>query len=231
VLDGSRGEVNQNRASTTVAMTRLANGHYLLFVAGSDMAFGWFYLSDRPYIAEDTNWVFVDFFTRSKVDIGVGSYRQWCTEMRGTSDIRPGVIEPFRICPFLEGEEPISDPLDLSSPQNVGLVTECGTGDIYLFAMGNPEYRERGERFDPDSEWEQIDLFQLHPTPEEIRWEHVAKRRAFVVGEGSCTFRAGSGVHVTPSHQLIVYCSTHHPDDGDEELKFEEYILGNTDLR
>ena len=66
-LDGSRGEPNQSEThsrATAVAVSRLRDGRYLIFVGGrSHSADGWFYVTDSPALNASTRWRFIQYWT------------------------------------------------------------------------------------------------------------------------------------------------------------------------
>jgi hypothetical protein len=105
--------------------------------------------------------------------------------------------------------------------QNLSFVNECSSGNVFLVGMGESEGVDR------------VDLFRL---VEEMAYDESAenvrlglrldfepvKRRTLEPHDGDyCSVRAGSGIHITPSGNLVVYCSTHNSSKG--MLNFEEY--------
>jgi hypothetical protein len=110
--------------------------------------------------------------------------------------------------------------------QNTTLVTECGTGALYLVATGNPGFSGPFAAGKP-----RMDLFRL-----ERRGDHeVLFYRAdsrIMEGDhqtsGYCSFRAAAVPHVTPSGRLALYCSAHKANTNlfgtpDSKLKLAEY--------
>jgi hypothetical protein len=107
--------------------------------------------------------------------------------------------------------------------QNVNLITECGSGDIYLLGTGNPGYAGSagsGDNF--------ADLFRLSMSGNSVRLERTARRSFQEGGADSCTFRAGATSYVDKDGRLLLYCHTHHANtdifcDPDSKLKWTEY--------
>ena len=112
--------------------------------------------------------------------------------------------------------------------QNANFVTECGSGEIYLIAMGNHLYddwfesvvelgevqndvlvepwnRDPGGGFNPGVEY--ATLFRLSGTIDAPMFEKVgqkilAPRDALT----TCSLHAGGGIYVTKRGEMILYC-------------------------
>ncbi len=62
-LNGAQREPNQPSHATSVAVAKLRNGHYLLFVHGKDNRYeGWFYLSGGDRTTLSSNWQFFRYW-------------------------------------------------------------------------------------------------------------------------------------------------------------------------
>ncbi len=222
------GEVNQpsSKASAT-AVARLYDGSTLLFVLGrvtnrAEDAHGWFYVRG----ANTTTWNWRSYFS-SQANV-----------RRPTSD-------------GLEADYTVWD----AAPQNINFVTECGTGNIYAIAGGNPHsssertwqmvqyaIAEGYSLLDPvadifsslfgddevDPGHERLHLYKLLTVPPDgtyapvfvrVAWKELAPENYLT----TCTLRAGSGVHVTPDGEMVVYCVPHGYSHGYETVGFEEY--------
>lgn len=107
--------------------------------------------------------------------------------------------------------------------QNVNLLTECGSGDVYLLGTGNPSYKGplgSGDNY--------ADLFRLSISGSSVRLERTARRSFQEGGADACTFRAGATSYVDKDGRLLLYCHTHHANtdifcDPDNKLKWTEY--------
>jgi len=207
-LDGSQGEHNQyppgsshNGRATASAVVRLANGRYLMFVLGDKSLNGWLYLSDMTSIHGSTRWHYLQEWTAGHV---LPHAQLW------------------------RGE-----------PQNVNFITDCATGDIYVVALGNAGFIPEVVPIVPTQLGQQIvSLYRLIITEERfyasdpshgtlfreangpaIRFELISSKE---LHERWCTLRAGGSTHVTPSGELVVYCSSYQVVPGDN-LVVEEW--------
>jgi hypothetical protein len=119
---------------------------------------------------------------------------------------------------YLEHFRPVS-----SGAQNVALITECGTGDIYLLATGNTEYPLPGS-----DDNNTANLWRVTYTDFTVSLTSAAVRN-FNSGSGDyCTFRAGASPYVDPNGNLAIHCHTHHANtnvfgDPDSKLKMAEF--------
>jgi hypothetical protein len=107
--------------------------------------------------------------------------------------------------------------------QNVTLVTECNSNQLYVVATGNATYLS-----DVLPGTDHGDLFRLSANSAgNVVMTRVA-RKTFVSEDGFCTFRAGATVHADKDGKLILYCHAHHAntdiiDGPDSKLKMAEW--------
>jgi hypothetical protein len=107
--------------------------------------------------------------------------------------------------------------------QNVNLITECGSRDIYLLATGNEGYAgsvASGTNY--------ADLFRVSMVGASVKLERTASRNFEEGGSDACTFRAGATSFVDRDGRLLLYCHAHHANtdifcDADSKLKWTEY--------
>lgn len=167
-----------------VAVTRLKDRRYFMFVLGKDDdRDGWFFVSADTKLP--SAWYSVDHF-------------------QGGDTIPPPPVGGFR------------------NYQNVTMLTDCSTANIYLLATGNSGFAGSfadGEDF--------ADLFQLVPSSVGMSMV-LAARRDFSPGTGGyCTFRAAATAYAGKDNKLYMYCHAHHSNSGlfsiDPTLKFVEY--------
>lgn len=119
--------------------------------------------------------------------------------------------------------------------QNTQLVTECGSGDVYLFGSGNAHYDASADDvvqtiFNVTPGDNHMSLMKLVASDNSFASVELVGVRWFTPGDGEyCTFRAGASVHVTPDSRLAMYCTTRKANtdlwgvDPDSKLKLEEY--------
>lgn len=118
--------------------------------------------------------------------------------------------------------------------QNTQLITECGSGDIYMVGSGNADYDGSADdvlqtvfKVTPGNN--HMSLLKLDASDSSFAAVNLVDIRQFSPGDGDyCTFRAGASVHVTPDNRLAVYCTTRKANtdlggDPDSKLKMEEY--------
>jgi hypothetical protein len=96
--------------------------------------------------------------------------------------------------------------------QNISFVTECETGDLYLVGMGNAAYDTIsvliGGALGVAPGLDSMSLLRVAQGDDgELLMDVVRSRTFDPGGDGYCTFRAAAQVHVTPSHDLVLYCS------------------------
>jgi hypothetical protein len=97
--------------------------------------------------------------------------------------------------------------------QNTSLVTECGSGDVYMIGTGNGELSVMsvitGDVFGRAPGQDTMSLLKLGRSVHgELGMEWLVTRSFDPGAGGFCTFRAAANVHVTPAHELELYCST-----------------------
>ncbi|MET0287070.1 MAG: hypothetical protein ABW352_21480 [Polyangiales bacterium] len=97
--------------------------------------------------------------------------------------------------------------------QNTSLLTECGSGDVYMVGLGNAELNVMsvllGDALGKAPGVDTMSLLKLGATSHGALSMEWQTSRAFDPGDGGfCTFRAAANVHVTPDHTLELYCST-----------------------
>jgi hypothetical protein len=112
---------------------------------------------------------------------------------------------------------------DWGSYQNVSMVNECNTGNLYVIATGNDGYAS--DLIPGDNV---ADLFQIGGTDEEVTMTGRIGRIFRDVPDGFCTFRAGANAYVDSDGKLALYCHAHHAntdiiDGPDSKLKMVEY--------
>ena len=116
--------------------------------------------------------------------------------------------------------------------QNVTMVTECGTGDLYMFGTGNAGYTVGaviGSTFtgDPPGE-EHIALLKIGEVNGQVTMESLGTRTFDPGSSEYCTFRAGATMHATPLGGMALYCSARRANTDalgrpDSKLKMVEY--------
>jgi hypothetical protein len=128
--------------------------------------------------------------------------------------------------------------------QSTTLVTECGSGNLYLVATGNPRFRGTlRPRLSPamlgdivelflggmvDEGVELLHLFKLEQQDGQIRMQRVYEARFKPDSEAFCSFRAGATAYVTPDGRLALYCTTRKANTDllgspDSKLKLLEF--------
>lgn len=117
--------------------------------------------------------------------------------------------------------------------QNTQLVTECGSGDLYLIGSGNSDYDGSVDDvaqtiFGLTPGKNHLGLLKIGRGPEGVTMDVIVARQFEPSGGDYCTFRAGASVHATPGHDLVMYCSARKANTDtfgrpDSKLKMEEY--------
>ena len=97
--------------------------------------------------------------------------------------------------------------------ENASIVTECGTGDLYMFQI-----EEYGSSW--DNVWrdnvDKVHLYKLVLNNGVIGFQYVKSRtfhcRGSEVNDAGdwCNFDAGTGMYVTPEGKLILYATDWH---------------------
>jgi len=100
--------------------------------------------------------------------------------------------------------------------QSINLVTECGSGDLYLAGTHGNTYFE---------DW--ADLFSLRNGPgESVEIREVSNKHVYCgdyQGTDHCNFDAAAGIYVDPSNQLYLYSAEHDNDGPGGSIKFMEF--------
>ncbi len=96
--------------------------------------------------------------------------------------------------------------------QNTSLISECGSGDVYMIGTGNGELSVLslivGDAVGRAPGEDTMSLLKLHSASGQLGMEWLATRRFDPGSDGFCTFRAAANVHVTRGNDLMLYCST-----------------------
>jgi hypothetical protein len=148
-----------DQSITGVAVTRLKDGRYFMFVLGKDSAHhGWFFVTRDA--ALPSTWDPVDYFDGN------------------------------------------ADTTFFADYQNVSFVTDCGTGDIFMFASGNSDFQ-----YINGAGTDYLDLFRLDPDPTVGVHMTFGGRRTFDSNPwDTCTFRAAATLFTAKDNRLILYC-------------------------
>lgn len=97
-------------------------------------------------------------------------------------------------------------------PQNIAFVTDCASGGLYLFSMGETDGRQRFHLWRVTS-----------PDDRAVELERVGWSELQVGPNGYCDLRGGAGVYVTPMGRMVLHCSSRATGNGD--LKLEQYTM------
>ncbi|HEX5661631.1 MAG TPA: hypothetical protein VFX59_30785 [Polyangiales bacterium] len=97
--------------------------------------------------------------------------------------------------------------------QNTSLVTECGSGEVYLIGTGNGELDAMsvilGDALGRAAGVDTMSLLKLSQSANgTLGMDRLASRSFDPGGDGFCTFRAAANVHATRTRDLMLYCST-----------------------
>ena len=124
--------------------------------------------------------------------------------------------------------------IDNHAYQNASLVTECGSGDLYLVTL-----RQVGDGgVDTWDNWNELELFRLDLR---VRPDQLFTRRGAVTSrdpfegdialsyeegfdfreQSGCLMRGGSSVHVTPDGRMVLYCGPKE-GEGDGQITLGE---------
>lgn len=211
---GNSDEVpTPSTAISGVALTRLSNEHYLLFVLGKDTSEdGWFYMSDSTELDENTEWEFVDYVDKSDSTGSFGRYQnaQFITE-----------CDSGDVYMLLSGNDTMK--FDASS-YDFSFIDE-GQNETLLFKLSTTT--------ETIPETPRLQHSAVH-----LEWMLGGR---FSVGNAfECSMRAAAAPFVDRDGNLILYCHAHkaatHIDVldaevvGDSELKWSEFAYdGCTD--
>ncbi len=196
-----QGEPHRARHATSVAVAKLRDGSYLMFVQGKDNKNeGWFYRSDRDQIGPDTQWQFIDYFRGGPSWDGRYQSTSLLTDcdsgklyLLGTGNPSYGPTVKPRLTPALVGEL------------------------LSMFVRGGVQ---RGV--------ELLHLFELGERGGHIAMKRVYEAGWRPDGHGFCTFRAAASAYVTPDGGLALYCTTRKANtdlfgNPDSKLKLLEF--------
>lgn len=111
--------------------------------------------------------------------------------------------------------------------QNINLVTDCGSGDLYLIATSNEDSSSHGniQEILGKPKWPNGDnrawLYALEERGGAISLAYVADRefQCRYRGVNACNFDAAAGVYVDDRHQLYLYSTEHRADGPDDTVK------------
>lgn len=102
--------------------------------------------------------------------------------------------------------------------QNANLVSDCGSGRLYLVAM-----RQLGTFADQWREDNAVDVFPLSSDgPDHVGLGPRVSRATFERAGDHCQMRGAAGLWVTPDHRPIVYCAARYSAGSPEALKVAE---------
>jgi hypothetical protein len=109
--------------------------------------------------------------------------------------------------------------VSIAPAQNAQLITECGTGDIFLLSTHNTDFGVNG---DPHRYNNEAYLRRLSYSNYTVSME-LLSNIPFDSGDNDyCTFYAAVSPYVDPSGKLSLHCSTHHAANS-TTLKMAEY--------
>ena len=120
--------------------------------------------------------------------------------------------------------------------QNINLVTECGSGQLYLLGTHN----NGGCIGNICQPWKEdwADLYKVQEIANEITLERIIYQNAkgedipgrhfyctagFDPDNGLCNFDAAAGLYVDPDGQMILYATEHDNQGPDESVDFMEF--------
>jgi hypothetical protein len=109
--------------------------------------------------------------------------------------------------------------------QNVGLITECNTQQVFLIATDNVGFDGRS---DSGSEYADLMAVSWDTASAAVQLPWVARREFSAGGGGYCTFRAAADSFVDRDGQLALYCHAYKANtdlfgSADSKLKLAEY--------
>ncbi len=184
VMPGAEYLLVSGSSGTAVALTKLSSGRYLLAVSNTDPTGVTFYISYAP-----------DSLS------GSGKYLRFI---------------PLDWFPKSElAETPGNDfkHHEWDSYQGMSFITECGSGDIYMAAMGNRDSTAFSIPWfpSPPTGDDYADLFKVGMNGTSVTLTRVGQRH-FWCGLNDtthCNFDAATGAYVNAGGQLILYSSEH----------------------
>jgi hypothetical protein len=112
--------------------------------------------------------------------------------------------------------------------QNVTIVTECGTRDIYMIATNNDDFTGP---LDSGTEYADLIKVNMDPVSRQVSLALTQVRAFSTPNDGYCTFRAAANAFVNKDGKLTLYCHAHHANtdifgNADSKLKLGEYPPG-----
>ncbi len=205
-----------------VALTQLADGHYMMMVAGGANDRVVFYRSTiSDLVSDDLWWQHLDTWTAdtgSQIQIGSDPPILNCDE--GSSRYLQCVCRPTRC---IWGNWPTTGPYNGNAHQTLQFIRE-GSINGPLFLAGG-----RGGVFMDDF----IDLYRVEcDTPlcahgEQVRMRHASTRRLIphpnAGGDRLANLAAASTFYVSPSGELLFYASEHDNDGPSGTVKASEW--------
>jgi hypothetical protein len=203
---GQSGEVPRPPNSISgVALTRLSNHKYLMFVLGKDThENGWFYLSDTTNITPDTGWTFVDYVDKRDSSQSFGRFQnaQFITEC-DTGDV-------FLL---MSGNDRMK-----MGGSTQGLV-DPGVNETVLFRLSTST--------ETIPETPRLVHSAVH-----LEWELGGQ---FSEGDSfECSMRAAAAPFIDKNGNVLLYCHTHKANtnwvgDPDSKLKWGEFSYDDCD--
>ena len=114
--------------------------------------------------------------------------------------------------------------------QSINLVTDCGTGKLYLVATGNLDKTADcggkiiGKPCNPNGQnW--ASLYEVTQQGDQVTLKKVAERQFFCGYDHKtyCNFDAAAGVFVDSDHQLYLYSTEHASNGAQNSVKMKEF--------
>jgi len=102
-----------------------------------------------------------------------------------------------------------AEPIDRHG-ENATIVTECGTGDLYMFQIEGTGFNDHIDK---------IHLYKLTLNNGEIKFQFIKDRHFYCRGESVdgtgnwCHFDTGAGMYVTPAGNLVLYATDWQQSD------------------
>jgi hypothetical protein len=190
-----------NRTGSSTSLTLLQDGRYLLIVAHSDASVLDFYVSNSGFPDE------VDGFTH---------FDEWWP------------FELWVISPPPNGWSPESEYTFWQPFQSINLVTECGTGDLYLVGTGFTGVNS-SRIF--GSDW--VYLYKLIKSPNgdyaQITMIDAAHKFCSSLGATNCNFDAAAGIYVDYQGNLNLLSTEHWNYGPGDSIKMAQFRSQNSD--